>query len=96
MITRSLSRLDSEAQSLRPGRGRGTRASSPATAGPVARVRPQGREQAERESAANNYWSSSTNVGNPNNSWNVNFNDGNVNNDNKNNTNYVRAGRTGS
>ena len=39
------------------------------------------------------YWSSSTNVNNPNNAWNVNFNNGNVNNDNKTNDNYVRAVR---
>jgi len=46
--------------------------------------------------AANNYWSATTNANNPNNAWNVNFNDGNVNNDNKNNDNYVRAVRAGS
>lgn len=44
---------------------------------------------------SNNYWSSSTNVNNPNNAWNVNLNNGNVNNDNKNNTNYVWPVRGG-
>jgi hypothetical protein len=96
MITRSLSRRPRDGARRSPGRGRGTRASSPAAAGPGARVRPAGREQAERETAANNYWSSTTNANNPNNAWNVNFNNGNVNNDNKNNNNYVRAVRGGS
>ena len=96
MITRSLSRLLGEAQRRILGRGRGTRVSSPAAAGPVARVRPQGREQAEGEFASNNYWSASTNSDNPNNAWNVNFNNGNVNNDNKTNNDYVRAVRGGS
>ena len=53
------------------------------------------REQAERATQSNNYWSATTNAGNPNNAWNVNFNDGNVNNDNKTNNNYVRAVRGG-
>jgi Protein of unknown function (DUF1566) len=53
------------------------------------------REQAERATVASNYWSSTTNSGNPTNAWNVNFNNGNVNNDNKTNTNYVRAVRGG-
>ena len=44
---------------------------------------------------SNNYWSSSTNVNNPDNAWNVNFNNGNVNNDNKTNDNYARAVRSG-
>ena len=97
MITRSLSRLRLGGGACRsPGRGRGTRASSPVAAGPGARVRPRGREQVERETAANNYWSSTTNANNPNNAWNVNFNNGNVNNDNKNNNNHVRAVRGGS
>ena len=65
------------------------------------RVTPAGgrrytREQAERATQANNYWSSTTNANNPNNAWNVNFNDGNVNNNNKSNNNYVRAVRGGS
>jgi hypothetical protein len=54
------------------------------------------REQTERATQANNYWSSSTNAGNPTNAWNVNFNNGNVNNNNKSNNNYVRAVRSGS
>jgi len=48
------------------------------------------------KTAANNYWSATTNANNPNNAWNVNFNNGNVNNDNKNNDKYVRAVRAGS
>ena len=79
-----------------PGRGRGRRASSPACRGPGARVRPKGREQAERATVASNYWSSTTNANNPNNAWNVNFNNGNVNNDDKNNKLFVRAVRGGS
>jgi hypothetical protein len=54
------------------------------------------REQAERATQANNYWSATTNPGNPNNAQDVNFNNGNVNNDNKTNNNYVRAVRSGS
>jgi hypothetical protein len=54
-----------------------------------------GREQAERATQSNNYWSATTNAGNPNNAWNVNFNNGNVNNNNKTNNNYVRAVRSG-
>jgi hypothetical protein len=54
------------------------------------------REQAERATQANNYWSATTNAGNPNNAQDVNFNNGNVNNDNKTNNNYVRAVRSGS
>ena len=81
----------------KPRRGRGTRASSPARAGPGVRVRPAGREQAERATAASNYWSSTSNANNPNNAWTVNFNNGNVNNDNKSNNNlHVRAVRGGS
>ena len=52
--------------------------------GPAAR-----REQVERETAANNYWSSTTNATNPNNAWNVNFNNGNVNTNNKTNNNHA-------
>ena len=52
-------------------------------------------EQAERATAADNYWSSTTNAGNSSNAWNVNFNDGNVNNDDKNNSLRVRAVRGG-
>lgn len=44
---------------------------------------------------SNNYWSSSTNVNNPDNAWNVNFNNGNVNANNKSNNNYVRCVRSG-
>ena len=95
MITRSLSRLHEGAKRRSPGRGRGTRASSPAAAGPGARVRHR-REQAEGATAASNYWSSSTNANNPTNAWNVNFNNGNVNNDDKRNNNFVRAVRGGS
>jgi hypothetical protein len=53
------------------------------------------REQAERATASNNYWSSTTNRNNPNNAWNVNFNNGNVNNNDKSNNNAVRAVRGG-
>jgi len=42
-----------------------------------------------------NYWSSTTNAGNPNNAWHVNFNNGNDNNDNKSSAYYVRAVRGG-
>jgi len=55
-----------------------------------------GREQAERATQSDNYWSSSTYQNNPNNAWNVNFNDGNTNANNKTNNNYVRAVRAGS
>ncbi|MGH2668285.1 MAG: DUF1566 domain-containing protein, partial [bacterium] len=60
------------------------------------RVRPAGREQAERATAASNYWSSTSNANNPNNAWNVNFNNGNVNANDKNNNLHVRAVRGGS
>ena len=50
---------------------------------------------ASRATAADNYWSSTTNAGNSSNAWNVNFNDGNVNNDDKNNSLRVRAVRGG-
>ena len=95
MITRSLSRLREEATGRSPGRGRGTRASSPAAAGPGARVRRR-REQAERATAASNYWSSSTFAGDPTFAWFVNFNFGYVFAFNKSNTLYVRAVRGGS
>jgi len=55
-----------------------------------------GREQAERATRSNNYWSSSTYQNNPTNAWNVNFNDGNTNANNKTNTYGVRAVRAGS
>jgi hypothetical protein len=55
-----------------------------------------GGEQVERATQASNYWSATTNAGNPNNARNVNFNNGNVNNNNKTNNNYVRAVRSGS
>ena len=61
---------------------------------PRERARVRAREQAERATVPNNYWSS-TNAGNPNNAWNVNFNNGNSNNNNKTNNNYVRAVRGG-
>lgn len=75
--------------------GRGARASSLAAARPGGRVR-HWREQAERATAASNYWTSSSCANNPANAWNVNFNDGNVNANNKNNNNHVRAVRGGS
>ena len=78
-----------------PGGAEARTASSPAWARPGARVR-QRREQAERATAASNYWSSSTNANNPSHAWNVNFDNGNVNNDDKSNTNHVRAVRGGS
>jgi len=59
------------------------------------KLRGSRREQAERATQSNNYWSSTTYQNNPNNAWNVNYNDGNVNNNNKNNNNYVRAVRGG-
>jgi hypothetical protein len=43
--------------------------------------------------AANNYWSSSTNLNNATNAWNVNFNNGNLNNNHKTNNNRVRCVR---
>lgn len=80
-----------------PGTGRGTRARSPAAAGPGARFWPRGGQaQATGSTQSNNYWSSSTYQNNPQNAWNVNFNDGNVNANNKTNNNYVRAVRGGS
>ena len=96
MITRFLSRLREGAKRRSSGRGQGTRVSSPAAAGSGTRVRPVGREQVERETASNWYWSSTTNANNPNNAWNVNFNNGNVNNNDKNNDKHVRAVRGGS
>jgi hypothetical protein len=53
------------------------------------------REQAEGATVPNNYWSATTNAGNPTNAWNVNFNNGNANTNNKTNNNYVRAVRGG-
>jgi hypothetical protein len=53
------------------------------------------REQAERATAADNYWSSTSNAANSTNAWNVNFDHGNVNNANKNNTFRARAVRGG-
>jgi hypothetical protein len=53
------------------------------------------REQTERVTQSNNYWSATSYVPNPNNAWNVNFNNGNINNNNKTNDNYVRAVRGG-
>jgi len=79
-----------------PETDRGTRACSPAAAGPRVRVRRPGREQAAGSTVSNNYWSSSTYQNNPTNAWNVNFNDGNVNANNKTNNNLVRAVRGGS
>jgi len=100
MITGSPSRLPEEARATAASRwGRGTRASSPAHAGPGARVRRAGlarlREQVEGETVSSNYWSSTSNANNPTNAWNVNFNNGNVNNNDKSNNNFVRAVRGG-
>ena len=53
------------------------------------------RDQAERATQSNNYWSATTNANNPTNAWNANFSNGNVNNDNKTNNHYVRAVRGG-
>ncbi len=66
------------------------------SARPVARNGQTVREQVKGATASSNYWSASTNAGNPNNAWNANFNNGNVNNNNKTNDNYVRAVRAGS
>jgi hypothetical protein len=97
MITRSLSRLREEATGRSPARGRGARASSPAQAGPGARVRPSTRTGASGGgNAADNYWSSTSYVNNPDNAWDVNFDDGNVNANNKSNNTIVRAVRGGS
>ncbi len=98
MITRSRSRLVAPPGERRsPGRGRGTRTSSPAAAGPDARVRPLAAgNKRSGNTRSNNYWSSSTYADNPTNAWNVNFNDGNVNANNKTNNNAVRAVRGGS
>ena len=51
------------------------------------------REQVARASAADFYWSSTSNANNSNNAWNVNFNNGNVNNNDKSNANHARAVR---
>jgi len=54
------------------------------------------RKWADGRAVSDGYWSSSTNVNNPDNAWNVNFNDGNVNNnDDKDNQDFVRAVRPG-
>ena len=95
MITRSLSRLREGAKRRSPGRGRGTRVSFPAPAGPGARVR-QRREQAERVTASSNYWSATTFAGNPAFAWDVDFLTGFVGIGNKaTNTLFVRAVRGG-
>jgi len=44
---------------------------------------------------SDNYWSSTTIVGNEDNAWGVNFNNGNDNWNNKSNNNYVRCVRDG-
>ena len=99
MITGSLSRL-LKAKRQRPVVGRRHKGVFPRRGG-IRRPGPRTgyivgpREQAERVSAATNYWSSTSNANNPNNAWNVNFNNGNVNNANKNNTLRVRAVRGG-
>jgi len=57
----------------------------------------QARKWADGKAVSDWYWSSSSNVNNPENAWNVNFNDGNVNNNDndKDNQNFVRAVRLG-
>ena len=99
MITGSLSRLP-QATRQGPVVGRRHKGVFPRSGGARYpglwvgyRAGPQ--EQAERATAADNYWSSTTNAGNSSNAWNVNFNDGNVNNDNKSNSLRVRAVRGG-
>jgi hypothetical protein len=74
---------------LRPGQTYGSGGAGHA-------VSPRCREQAERATQANNYWSSTTYQSNPTNAWNVNFNDGSTNANNKSNNNHVRAVRGGS
>jgi len=98
MITGSLSRLP---QATRQGpviglrhKGVFPRCGGARRPGPCASAT-GAREQAERATAASNYWSSTSNAANPFNAWNVNFNDGNVNNDDKNNSLRVRAVRGG-
>ena len=54
------------------------------------RARVRVREQTERATVPNNYWSATTYADNPNNAWNVNFNNGNANNNNKTNDNRFR------
>ena len=54
-----------------------------------------GREQAERATQSNNYWSATTNAGNPNYAWSVNFNVGLVGGDFKTFGRDVRAVRSG-
>lgn len=66
-----------------------------AVAGHATRPRPAHTRRGPRRARSNNYWSATTNAGNPNNAWNANFNNGNVNNNNKTNSNYVRAVRGG-
>ena len=99
MITGSLSRL---LQAIRQGpvMGRRHKGVFPRSGGARRpglwvehRAGPQ--EQAERATAADNYWSSTSNAANPTNAWNVNFNDGNVNANDKNNTFRARAVRGG-
>ena len=99
MITGSLSRL---LQATRQGpvagrrhKGVFPRSGGARRPGPWAGHLAGPREQAERATAADNYWSSTSNADNPSNAWNVNFNNGNVNNDDKNNALRVRAVRGG-
>ncbi len=94
MITRSRSRFHQGAKRRSPGRGRGTRASSPAAAGPGARVRHR-REQAEGATAASSYWSSSTYASNLTLAWFVGFDDGFADALDKSNNIFVRAVRRG-
>ena len=95
MITGSLSRLS---QATRQGpvaglrhKGVFPRSGGARHPGLWVRQRTGPQEQAERATAADNYWSSTTYANNPSNAWNVNFNDGNVNANDKNNTLHVRA-----
>jgi len=95
MITRSLSRLHEGAKRRSPGRGGRHKGVLPRSAGPGARVRHGGNKR-RGNTAASNYWSSTSNANNPDNAWNVNFNNGNVNDNDKSNNNFVRAVRGGS
>lgn len=103
MTTRSFAHPKTGDDAPLPDGSERPRASSPATAGPGARVRgrpthawkPSGNKR-RGQARSSNYWSSSTYQNNPNNAWNVNFNNGNVNNNNKTNNKFVRAVRSGS
>jgi len=103
MITRSLSHLargerrgpvaGPTHKGAFPCSGTASRPGLPAAG--LARERRGGREQAERATQSNNYWSASTYAPIPDAAWIVNFNNGNVNANNRTNNNYVRAVRAG-